>query len=104
MSNNLTDKSGDQFEEIFSRLVVEGLGHAFAISKEENHDGVWHYRIYNYAEDLNKTIEEYLFDRIRQLMMKAEFCLNMNEDLAARTHLQKLLYIWKEQWDASGRN
>jgi hypothetical protein len=101
---SVSDKKIDQFEEIFSRVTIPELSKAFAISKEEDFEGVWHFRIYNFAEDLHKPIEEREFLNIRDIMQKAVFAYNANSDLAARTHFQKLINIWKEHWDVSGRN
>jgi len=101
---SVSDSKQDPMEEIFSRLTIPGLAHSFTISKEEDFEGIWHFRMYNFTEDLHKHIEEYMFDRIRDIMQKASFCFNNGDDLAARTHLQKLMNIWKDNWDASGRN
>lgn len=101
---SVSDSKQDPFEEIYSRLIIPGLPKAFTISREENFEGEWIYRIYNYEEDLHKRIEHYTFLNIRDIMMQAEKAYNANNDLSARTLLQKLLNIWKEHWDESGRN
>lgn len=101
---SISDSKQNPYEEIFSRLSLPNITYSFTISKEENIEGVWIYRIYNLKEDLHKQIEEHTFLNIRSIMQRAADAFNMDSDLAARTHIQKLMNIWKEHWDASGRN
>lgn len=102
---SISDSKQDAMEEIFSRLVIEGLSSPFTISKEESYDtGEWIYRIYNYSEDLHKKIEEHTYNNLRDIMQKVSFVFNTGDDLSARIHLQKLVKFWKETWDETGRN
>lgn len=102
---SVSDSKQNPYEEFFSRLTVPGLSYSFAISKEESYDtGEWIYRIYNLREDLHKQIEEHTYNNIRDIMQRAATAFNMDSDLAARTHIQKLLNVWKERWDDEGRN
>jgi hypothetical protein len=102
---SVSDSKQNPYEEFFSRLVIPGLSHSFAISKEESYEtGEWIYRIYNFKEDLHKEIEELTYNNIRDIMQHAAVAFNENSDLAARTYIQKLMNIWKERWDEAGRN
>lgn len=102
---SVSDSKQNPYEEFFSRLVLPNVNYAFCISKEESFEtGEWIYRIYNFKENLHKQIEERTFLNIRDLMQKAAYAFNMDSDLAARTHIQKLMQIWKEHWDAEGNN
>ena len=97
----ILDKAPIRTEEFFSVLELDGISYRFAISKEEKYEGGWIYRLYHFNDKDYRFIEEHLHERIRSLMQEITFLLNVGDDLAARTKLDKMLRIWKEQW-ASG--
>ena len=99
-SNEVFIEKINPYEEIFSRLTFPTVDYAFAISKEENFEGEWIFRIYDPTETKHKKIEEREYQLIRELMVIAENCFNNNDDLSARFQIEKLCKVWKRHWNA----
>ena len=89
------DTKPNKMEEIFSSLNIAGLPFRFLISKEENIDAKWTYRIYASNEQDYRLIEPLEFKRIRQLMQDVELSDN---EICYQSKIQKLMNIWKEKW------
>lgn len=86
------------YEEFFSRLQFPGVSYCFAISKEENYEGEWIYRIYSPTEDEHQRIDEYTFNKIRDLMATAADAFNASNDISAQYRVNELMKIWKHYW------
>lgn len=103
-SNEISMEKINPYEEIFSRLTFPTVDYGFAISKEENFEGEWIYRIYDPTETKHKKIDEREFNLIRQLMITASNCFNNNDDLSAHFQVEKLIKVWKRHWRMDNEN
>lgn len=97
-SNEISVEKINPYEEIISRLTFPSVDYAFTISKEENFEGEWIYRIYDPTETKHKQIPEREYHLIRELMKVTSFCFNNNDDLSARMQVEKLIKVWKRHW------
>lgn len=86
-------------EEIFSRLVLPGITYSFAISKEENFEGEFIYRMYNFDEKEYKRIEEPAFNRLRNIMHDTALLFNREDYLRAQMLANKLINAWRNGFD-----
>lgn len=86
-------------EEIFSRLTLPGISYSFAISREENFEGEFIYRMYNFDEKEYKRIEEPVYARLRNIMHDTALLFNREDFLRAQMLSNKLINAWRNGFD-----
>ena len=97
-SNFLSDSVQDPTEERFSRLTFPNSPLEFVISKEENFDGIWIYRIYHPMGKLHKSISERDYNRLRFKLIAATEAFNGNDHLYAKIKVNDLVKEWEFHW------